>query len=62
MAHGFKYIPKRRTASPPQPSRCSFCGARTDIGMAPHICKEITWGTPVMPTRPLPLAGEDEQP
>lgn len=60
MAHGFRYIPKRRTAAEPEPPRCERCGARTDIGMAPHYCKELIFGTPVLAVPFLPLTGEDE--
>ena len=31
--------------------RCGYCHARTDLGMFPHICKEITWGTALTPVR-----------
>jgi hypothetical protein len=40
---------------PPAPDdgipRCTRCGARLDIGMSPHICKEITFGTALSPLR-----------
>jgi hypothetical protein len=63
MAHGFRYIPKRRTAAPePDGPHCSYCGARTDLGPPRHICKEVTFGTPLSPTPFLSLDGETEDP
>lgn len=48
---------------PPEPDdgipRCGHCKARLDIGMVPHICKEVTFGTALSPlaTLPIPLTG-----
>ena len=58
MAHGFRHVPAVRTATPPGPPRCCFCGARTDLGMRPHLCKETTFGTAVSPVKTIPLSKE----
>ena len=47
------YIPRsKRRYIPPDPGdgipRCDSCRARLDLGMWPHICKEITYGTPLL--------------
>jgi hypothetical protein len=44
-------------------NRCESCGANLDLVTPwnqPHICKELTYGTPVVPTRFLPLEAEGE--
>ena len=38
--------------------RCAFCRARLDLGMYPHICKELTFGTYAFPPRFLPITEE----
>lgn len=44
---------------PPVPDdgipRCGHCRARLDLGMHPHLCKELTFGTPLLPLPFLPL-------
>lgn len=54
MAHGYRHVPERRTAIAPAYDCCTFCAARLDIGMRPHLCKEMTYGTPATATSILP--------
>lgn len=55
MAHGYRHVPERRAAIEPDYDCCSFCSARLDIGMSPHLCKEMTYGTPVTAGSIFPL-------
>lgn len=55
MAYGYRHVPERRTATVPTCDHCPFCCARLDIGMRPHLCKEMTYGTPVTAGSILPL-------
>lgn len=46
------YIPRsKRRYVPPADGipRCDSCRARLDLSMWPHFCKEITYGTPLLP-------------
>ena len=54
-----------RRYTPPVPDdgipRCEHCRARLDVVTPwnqPHICKEVTYGTPLLPMPMIPL--EDE--
>ncbi len=51
-----------RRYTPPAPHddtpRCGYCRARLDLGMWPHLCKEVAYGTAI-PSPPLiPLDAE----
>ena len=37
--------------------RCDSCRARLDLSMWPHFCKEITYGTPLLPGMIIGTAG-----
>ena len=54
------YVPRsKRRYVPPEPAdgipRCDSCRARLDLGMWPHICKEVTYGTPLPALNSLPV-------
>lgn len=42
--------------------RCDSCRARLDLGMWPHICKEVTFETPLSPLPFLPLLPDEPGP
>jgi hypothetical protein len=60
------YMPRKdRRHVPSEPDdgipRCGFCRARLDIVTPwnqPHICKEVTYGTPLLPLPVIPLGTE----
>jgi len=57
------YMPRKdRRYVPPVPDdgipRCGFCRARLDVGMHPHICKELTYGTALSPLPFIPIEAE----
>lgn len=40
--------------------RCELCRASQLHGAWPHLCREVTYGTAVMPTVTLPFRNESE--
>ena len=64
MAHGFRFVPRQRTATHPDNDHCPHCGARCDAGTFPynwpHLCKEVTFGTAVAPQPMIPFGMSPE--